>query len=148
LWQLLTSIDHANNATDDRDALKALQDAADLYGGEFTERLDQPWATDYAITYRHQILSVYARIAEITEPDFPTQAIAALERAIELDPVNEELHQRLMRIHGRQGQPDAVRRTLRRLEHRLAELDAEPSDATRRVAERQLRPTAADRPTR
>jgi len=46
-----------------------------------------------------------------------------------------------MRIHGRAGRPDAVRRTLRRLEERLADLgDAEPSLATRRVAERQLRP--------
>jgi hypothetical protein len=47
-----------------------------------------------------------------------------------------------MRIHGRQHRPDAVRRTLRRLENQLAELGgAEPSEATRRVAARQLRPT-------
>jgi DNA-binding SARP family transcriptional activator len=86
---------------------------------------------------------VYARIAEILEADHPDQAVAALERAAELDPVNEELYQRIMRIHGRQHRPDAVRRTLRRLEERLAELGgAEPSQATRRVAERQLRPAA------
>jgi hypothetical protein len=51
------------------------------------------------------------------------------------------LYQRIIRIHGRAGRPDVVRRTLRRLEDRLADLgDAEPSEATRRVAERQLRP--------
>jgi DNA-binding SARP family transcriptional activator len=87
---------------------------------------------------------VYARIAEILEADHPDQAIAALETAIDLDPVNEELYQRLMRIHGRLGRPDAVRRTLRLLEDRLADLgEAEPSEATRRVAMRQLKPTLA-----
>ncbi|HEX8628777.1 MAG TPA: bacterial transcriptional activator domain-containing protein, partial [Catenuloplanes sp.] len=101
------------------------------------------WVTDYATTYRHQILNVHARIAELVEADQPDQAVAALERALDLDPVNEELYQRIMRIHGRQHRPDAVRRTLHRLEERLADLgEAEPSEATRRVAERQLRPVA------
>jgi hypothetical protein len=46
-----------------------------------------------------------------------------------------------MRIHGRQHRPDAVRRTLRRLENQLADLGAaEPSEATVRLANRQLRP--------
>ncbi|GAA4466308.1 BTAD domain-containing putative transcriptional regulator [Phytohabitans houttuyneae] len=143
LWQMLTAIDKANTAEDDTAALAALRQAADLYGGDFADGRDHTWAVDYATTYRHQILSVYARIAEILEADHPDQAVAALEQAVELDPVNEELYQRIMRIHGRQQRPDAVRRTLRRLEERLADLgDAEPSQATRRVAERQLRPAA------
>ncbi|GAB1641516.1 BTAD domain-containing putative transcriptional regulator [Krasilnikovia sp. MM14-A1259] len=141
LWQMLTAIEHANSAEDDAAALAALREAAELYAGDFADGGDQTWITDYATTYRHQILAVYARIAEIVEPDHPDQAVAALERALEFDPVNEELYQRIMRIHGRAGRPDVVRRTLRRLEQRLADLgDAEPSQATRRVAERQLRP--------
>jgi DNA-binding SARP family transcriptional activator len=141
LWQMLTAIEQANTAHDDTAALAALRQAAELYGGDFADGHDHTWAVDYATTYRHQILTVYARIAEILEPDHPDQAVAALEQAVELDPVNEELYQRIMRIHGRQHRPDAVRRTLRRLEERLADLgDAEPSQATRRVAERQLRP--------
>ncbi|GAA0569493.1 hypothetical protein GCM10010172_62330 [Paractinoplanes ferrugineus] len=45
-----------------------------------------------------------------------------------------------MRIHGRLGRPDAVRRTLHLLENRLAELgESEPSEATCRVAARQLK---------
>ncbi|GAB1644358.1 BTAD domain-containing putative transcriptional regulator [Krasilnikovia sp. MM14-A1259] len=142
LWQMLTAIEHANRAEDDEAALTALRDAAELYAGDFADGGDQTWITDHATTYRHQILAVYARIAEIVEPDHPDQAVAVLDRALEFDSVNEELYQRIMRIHGRAGRPDVVRRTLRRLEQRLAELgDAEPSQATRRVAERQLRPT-------
>ncbi|GLY96536.1 BTAD domain-containing putative transcriptional regulator [Actinoplanes sp. NBRC 103695] len=144
LWQMLTAIEAANTADDDTQALALLREVIALYGGDFADGTDQTWITDYATTYRHQILSVFARIAEILEPDHPDQAVAALERALEFDPVNEELYQRVMRIHGRAGRPDAVRRTLRRLEERLADLgDAEPSQATRRVAARQLRPATA-----
>ncbi|MFC7527549.1 BTAD domain-containing putative transcriptional regulator [Actinoplanes sp. GCM10030250] len=146
LWQMLTAIEVANTAEDDTQALASLREAAELYGGDFAHGADQTWITDYATTYRHQILSVFARIAELLETDHPGQAVTALERALEFDPVNEELYQRVMRIHGRAGRPDAVRRTLRRLEDRLADLGgAEPSEATRRVAERQLRPATASR---
>ncbi|BCJ51808.1 hypothetical protein Asp14428_32830 [Actinoplanes sp. NBRC 14428] len=147
LWQMLTAIEVANTADDDTQALTLLREVVELYGGDFADGADQTWITDHATTYRHQILSVYARIAEILEPDHPDQAVAALERALQFDPVNEELYQRVMRIHGRAGRTDQVWRTLRRLEERLADLgDAEPSQATRRVADRQLRPaTAASR---
>ena len=142
LWRMLTAIHQANTATDDIQALAALHEAADLYAGDFAEGQDRAWITDYATTYRHQILGVYTRIAEILEPDQPDTAVTTLEQAIQHDPVNEELYQRVMRIHGRQRRPDAVRRTLHRLENQLAELGvAEPSEATRRVAARQLHPT-------
>ncbi|NYT96176.1 BTAD domain-containing putative transcriptional regulator [Salinispora sp. H7-4] len=145
LWQMLTTIERANRAKDDTAALAALREAVEWYRGDFADGGDgQPWIGDHATTYRYQILSALARIAEITETDHPEQAVAALERALEFDPVNEELYQRIMRIHGRAGRPDAVRRTLRRLEQCLTELgDAEPSEATRRVAARQLQPTTA-----
>jgi DNA-binding SARP family transcriptional activator len=143
LWRMLSAIDRANKAGDDETAcLDALREAVACYRGDFAEGQDRAWILDYATTHRHQILGAYARIAEILEADQPDQAIAALEQAIEHDPVNEELYQRLMRINGRLGRPDTVRRTLRLLENRLAELgEAEPSEATRRVAARQLKPT-------
>jgi DNA-binding SARP family transcriptional activator len=143
LWRMLAAIGRANRASDDEAAcLAALNEAVACYGGDFAEGQDRAWIIDYATTYRHQLLGAYARIAEILETDQPDQAIAALDAAIEHDPVNEELYQRLMRIHGRLGRHDAVRRTMRLLENRLAELgEAEPSEATRRVAERQLKPT-------
>jgi DNA-binding SARP family transcriptional activator len=144
LWRMLTAIGAANTAADDAACLTALHQAAGMYRGDFADGQDRAWAADYATTYRHQILNVYARIAELLEADQPDQAVAALERAMDLDPVNEELYQRIMRIHGRQHRPEAVRRTLRRLEQRLADLgEAEPSEATQRVAERQLRPATS-----
>jgi DNA-binding SARP family transcriptional activator len=146
LWRMLAHIDAANQATDDEAAcLAALQTAADYYQGDFATGQDMPVFIDHATSYRHQILSVYGKIAEIVELDNPDQAVTVLETAAELDPFNEELHQRIMRIHGRAGRPEQVRRTLRRLEARLAEMGhAEPSAATRRVAARQLAATPTD----
>ncbi len=153
LWRMLSAIDRANTASnhnadnheaadDETACLAALREAVACYRGDFAEGQDRAWVVDYATTYRHQILGAYARIAEILETDQPDQAIAALEAAITRDPVNEELYQRLMRIQGRLGRLDAVRRTLRLLEDRLAGLDeTEPSEAIRRVAARQLKPT-------
>jgi DNA-binding SARP family transcriptional activator len=147
LWRMLAAIDRANALADDDTAcLAALREAADCYGGDFAEGQDRAWVIDYATTYRGHILSVYGRIAEILELSAPDQAIAALERAAELDPVNEEIAQRIMRIHGRQNRPDAVRRTLRQLENRIAQIGhAEVSETTRRVAARQLASHAAAR---
>jgi two-component SAPR family response regulator len=140
LWRMLTAIRTANRANNDEEqALAALRQAASCYGGEFAADLEQTWTIGYATTARNQVVSVWARIAEITEADQPNQAVAALEQATDIDPVNEELYQRLMRIHGRQRDTDAVRATLRKLSSRLAEIgDSEPSQATQRVASRQL----------
>jgi DNA-binding SARP family transcriptional activator len=140
LWQMLAAIGRANTAPDDNMALAALRQAADLYSGDFAANQDRTWVVDYQTTHRNQILNVYSRIAEILETDQPDAALAALDQATTWDPVNEELYQRIMRIQGRQHRPDALRRTMRRLENQLAELGgAEPSDATRRLATRQLR---------
>jgi DNA-binding SARP family transcriptional activator len=139
LWRMLTAIQTANRADGDHEALAALRQATSYWTGEFATDLEQVWTIGYATTTRQQVVAAYARIAEITEADQPDQSVAALEQAIDIDPVSEELYQRLIRIHGRQRRPDAVRATLRQLTNRLAEIgDSEPSQATQRVAARQL----------
>jgi two-component SAPR family response regulator len=147
LWRMHHAIDTANRNTDDDIAcLAALQQAVDCYQGDFAAHEDGAWVIDHATTYRHQHLSALTRIAEILEPDQPDQAIAVLDRALTADPVNEELYQRIIRIHGRRHRPDEVRRVLRLLENRLAALgETEPTETTRRIANRQLHPTPATR---
>jgi DNA-binding SARP family transcriptional activator len=140
LWRMLTRVETANRAgDDDQAALAALRQGIDLYSGDFAAGFEQAWAIEHATTIRHTVTQAWARIAEILEVDQPDEAVAALESAISLEPVNEELYRRLMRIHGRHSHTDRVRATLKLLERRLAELgDSEPSQATRRVADRQL----------
>jgi DNA-binding SARP family transcriptional activator len=147
LWRMLTCVETANRADDDQTALAALREATTFYRRDFAAGFEQVWAVEYATTVRHTITQVWARIAEILEADQPDEAVAALESAIDLEPVNEELYRRLMRVHGRSGHVDRVRAALKLLERRLAELgDAEPSAATRRVADRQLTPPAGHAP--
>lgn len=143
LWTMLTHLHTAASATDDTVVLDALRAAVNHYRGDFATTLDYPWATQYATTYRTQIIAALARIAEICETNHPDAALAALDTAIGYDPVCEELYQRAMRIQGRLGRTDAVRRTLHRCTQALEAIQTEPSEATRRVATRQLRPPAA-----
>lgn len=144
LWRMLSAIDTANHAADDAAGLAALQQAADAYRGEYAAGIDRTWADQHRDTYRRRAQDALGRIAELAETDHPDQAIAALEQAIEHDPYNEETYQHLMRIQGRLGRTDAVRRTLQHCENRLADLDAEPAETTRRLAARQVQSTQAN----
>ncbi|MGH9267276.1 MAG: BTAD domain-containing putative transcriptional regulator [Acidimicrobiales bacterium] len=74
-------------------------------------------------------------------------ALTMLQRAIELDPHAEELYRQAMAVEADLGRPDAARRTFRRLEARLAELDLEPQERTRALLNRIMR-HAADPPLR
>ena len=67
-------------------------------------------------------------------PDPGTLTLAALDTALAHDPYNEYLYQKIMRLQAAAGQPEAVRRTLRLLETRLAELGITPAAQTRQVA--------------
>lgn len=69
-------------------------------------------------------------------------------RAIMHDPVNEELYQRVIRLQGRLGRIDAVRRTLKLLETRLHEqIDADLSATTRQLVQSSLNPTRQSVPS-
>lgn len=77
------------------------------------------------------------------------EALTALERAIEVDPYDEGLYRRIMRLHAAAGRRDAIRRTLRLLEARLADdIDTDPEQATLDLATELLRtPARRNRPT-
>jgi DNA-binding SARP family transcriptional activator len=147
----------------------ALQAAARLYRGEPFDGADYGWAEPIRESLRRQATDVLAALAESLTPDSDNnndpgvgsggrldrpdmnaaEALTALERAVEVDPYNEELYRRIMRLHGAAGRRDAVRRTLRLLEARLLDLDTDPDPATLALAADLLRPrrsrTAAGR---
>ena len=77
------------------------------------------------------------------------EALTALERAIEVDPYDEGLYRRIMRLYAAAGRRDAIRRTLRLLEARLADdIDTDPEQATLDLATELLRtPTRRNRST-
>jgi DNA-binding SARP family transcriptional activator len=68
----------------------------------------------------------------------------AVGTAVRWDPYNEELYQQIMRIHGQLGRVGEIRRTYRRLEVRMGDLDDDPSQPTRQLRDQLLR--AAQQP--
>ena len=65
--------------------------------------------------------------------------MAALEQAVDADPVAEELYRRVMRLEAELDRPDAVKRTYRLLARRLADLDIDPDAETEQLVANLLR---------
>ena len=90
----------------------------------------------YREATHRDVLDADIALAE-DEPD-PRRALALLQDAIRLEPYNEDLYQRAIRLHARLASPDGIRRTLRTITERLAELDIPVSPATQQIAADQL----------
>ena len=140
LWEMHNDLNEASQAEVDDAALTLLRRASTAYGGEYATGVHLLWAEPQRTLYRRQATDALARIAEICETDDPESAIAALEAAIEHDPINEPLYQNLMRVQARYGRRDAVTRTMNLLRERLwTTACLEPSEASSRLRQRLLR---------
>jgi len=124
IWRLQRALLEARHASGEDAQLAACRDA---YHGAFADGTGYDWAEPYAEQARRRALDAWTRIAEITAPRDPEQALAALETALGHDPYNEFVYQKIMRLQGAAGRPDAVRRTLSLLESRLTELGVTPA---------------------
>jgi DNA-binding SARP family transcriptional activator len=144
VWGFQSALEEAVAAGDDLDATEAaLSEAVSIYRGDFAEDADYLWAEPVREDLHRRALDACVRLAEIQARGGQLDtAIAALERAIEFDPYAEEIYRRLMRLHAERNRPDALVRTWRLLEGRLAELDVDPDDSTLRLY-RELSATAS-----
>ncbi|HEY8602256.1 MAG TPA: BTAD domain-containing putative transcriptional regulator, partial [Thermomicrobiales bacterium] len=119
----------------------ALYEAAlDLYTGDLLpENRYEDWAAGRREALRGTRLALLSEFAILQEGrGAPDLAIAALERAVEQEPANEEAHVALMRLHARVGRRDVAVRHWARLRDALRrELDVAPSPASE-AAYRQL----------
>ena len=112
----------------------ASQQALDLYGGDLLpEDLYEDWAFGRRTTLRTSYLTLLRRLAQLHEQRAALgQAIAALQRLLAAEPLDEDAHAALIRLFalaGRQQQAVAQYDALVSLLDR--ELGAEPQPATR-----------------
>lgn len=116
------------------------QRAAQCYGGDFAVGEDFVWAEPIREQLRRKAIDNLTALAALhrARGDLD-EALAAMDRAIDQDPYAEELYEAVMDLQIMLGRRDAAARTLRLLERRLAELDVEPQDRTRRLLYRQGR---------
>jgi DNA-binding SARP family transcriptional activator len=131
LWQLHAAADRAVTATDpDRSAV--LHTVTRLYTGELAAGQHWPWLQPHRETIRRQVIDAYTTLATAADP---TTAAALLDAAVQVDPVNEALHQRAIRAHLTAGQPAHAARLLADLTTQLAAFGEHPQPATQRLVE-------------
>jgi DNA-binding SARP family transcriptional activator len=98
------------------------------------------WYDDWALRARVRLEDLHERcLMRLAERFFSAgedeAAIALAERLIEIDPLREDAHQLVMRIHARCGQAALVRRQYRRCRDALRDaLGIEPSPETAALA--------------
>ena len=130
---LLTNADRA----DPEDAINLLDGATSLYRGEFcTDCYFGPWLEAVRTKYRERFARASMRLADLLlERSEPERALSAIDRAIELDRVNEELHRKGIYIDGViLGRASWGRKRFQDLKTTLRdELDEEPDFETQQL---------------
>jgi DNA-binding SARP family transcriptional activator len=130
----------ARRADLDSAVAAALAEAGEAYGGVLLDGAPYAWVEPPREDTRRRAVDALARLGELREAAGDREgALAALEQAIDADPVAEELYRRLMRHQADLGRPDAVKRTYRLLARRLADLDADPDPETEQLVADLLR---------
>jgi DNA-binding SARP family transcriptional activator len=131
LWRFEAALQLCAQAGSTEDLIAALRNASAAYGGDFYPTADALWVEPVREDLHRRALDTQIRLAELyIGADQFDLAIAALERAIELDTICEDAYRRLIELQARLGRADAAQRTWRLLVGHLADLDLEPERAT------------------
>jgi DNA-binding SARP family transcriptional activator len=140
LWRVQQALAAARRAQLDPAVAAALAEVGEAYGGVLLDGAPYAWVEVPREDLRRQAVDALARLAELRHAaDDLEGALAALEQALEADPVAEELYRRIMRLEAALGRPDAVKRTYRLLARRLADLDVDPDAETEQLVADLLR---------
>lgn len=126
------SIAKARSATNTEAAAEWYARAVSLYQGEYLQNLYYEWVFPERRRLTQSYLNALHELAEfhLTASD-PKQAIACAEKAILLDPFNENLYCLSMRAHAELGDRASVARVYAELQSRLlTELNAIPMSET------------------
>lgn len=141
LWEFKSALASARRLVDHQERAGAgLQQAADVYKGDFAEDVVAEWAETPREEIRRDYLDAISTLVQYLRQSDPRHALHLLERARERDPYNEALYQDIARLQAQLGLLDAVRRTLELLKRSLAEIDEEPSPSMVRLCEALLGP--------
>lgn len=114
------------------EAIEMLSQALELYAAPFCDDCYFPWAEPIRDRYRSLFVKSSARLGNLLmEYNRPDDALFALDRAVEVDPINEDLYRRAMAIEGRLGRRKAVSERFNKLQAILQdELDEDPDEET------------------
>lgn len=128
----LSSLISQAESSSAEESIKLLTQAVALYKAPFCDDCYYAWLEPVRDRLRRMVVKASARLAnllmEFGEAD---EAIAALDRAIEIEPVNEDLYRRAIAMEGRLGRRKAVLQRFNILQAVLQdEVDADPDEET------------------
>ncbi|MGI9032284.1 MAG: BTAD domain-containing putative transcriptional regulator [Acidimicrobiales bacterium] len=135
LWDFQAALPRAGARTGDPEWAACLQAAADLCRGELLAGADWAWAEMPREDLRRRAIDVLVSLSATRMLAGDVRAaLDTLSRAVEMDPLSEQVYRRIMRLHASQSRPDEVGAAFRRLKSRLAEVDLEPMPESERLA--------------
>ncbi|MFG1645552.1 transcriptional regulator [Amycolatopsis sp. NPDC049252] len=135
-WTFAGALARRRTTTDGRQRSAANAEIVANYGGELAAGVETEWLTALREGVRRDALDAVAALARDQVQSDPESTLELLESARDFDPHNELLYRDIMRLEHNLGRHDAIARTLRLLEARLAEIDETPTSATIELAER------------
>jgi DNA-binding SARP family transcriptional activator/uncharacterized membrane protein YheB (UPF0754 family) len=134
LWRFQDALARAEASSGDPGWVDALQTAANLYSGELLAGFDWPWAEVPREDLRGRAVDVLVSMAATRLVGGDVRgALDALERAVEVDPLAEQLYRRIMRLHAKLSRPDQADATFRTLQARLGEIALEPTPESEKL---------------
>ena len=107
-----------------------LAQACDLYTAPLADGCDYDWVEPHREKTRQQAGDAHLQLADDLLPTDAQAACDLLDKAIRLDRYNEGLYRKAMHARHTLGDRDGIKALLRTLTVALADLDAEPDDAT------------------
>lgn len=126
------SIAKARSATNDETTIEWYERAVSLYQGEYLQNLYYEWV----FPERRRLAQTYLNaLQELSARYFSgrvyKQAVEYIEKAISLDPLNEDLYRQSLRAYAALGDRSSVTRTFTKLQKTLfEELNASPMQET------------------
>jgi DNA-binding SARP family transcriptional activator len=129
LWQLRDLLNQARRATTPR-RTDLLRQACDLYTAPLADGHDYEWIDEHRHHAHRWGIEAHLLLAETLLPDDPKAAGETLDKAITLDPYNEDLYRTAMRARHALGDRDGIRTLLQALTTVLADIDTEPTAET------------------
>ena len=141
-WEFERLIREAERSDDADEAVTRFRDAVALYRGEFCDDAYYPWLDGIRERFRNLFVEACGRLAYLlSTAQEHDQALSVLDRAIQTDPVCEDLVRRAMAVEAALGRRAAALARYRKLETILDEqLSVEPDPETRGLVERLLGP--------
>ncbi|MEU1812778.1 BTAD domain-containing putative transcriptional regulator [Micromonospora aurantiaca (nom. illeg.)] len=134
-WRVLDATSRAQSTTDRNAQRAALEEAVDNWSGLLHDD-NFEWSDAPQHTSRQVGINIHTQLAGlIADADAdPARARNLLDTACDIDPINEETARLAMTAHGQIGNIAAVSARFTALEQALADIDEEPADETRRLA--------------